>query len=77
MSETLADNSNISHYRIVSKIGAGGMGEFFLAEVTADAERTRCFFQEAKTAFARWILTPKGVTLNFFTKSKRSKKTLK
>ena len=27
MSESLAVNSIISHYRIVSKIGAGGMGE--------------------------------------------------
>ncbi len=27
MSEALAPNSTISHYRIVSKIGAGGMGE--------------------------------------------------
>jgi hypothetical protein len=27
MSETLAGNSNISHYRIVSEIGAGRMSE--------------------------------------------------
>lgn len=32
MSETLPVNSNISHYHIVSKIGAGGMGAVFLAE---------------------------------------------
>ncbi len=32
MKQALPANSNISHYRIVSKIGAGGMGEVYLAE---------------------------------------------
>src|SRR3989441_5311568 len=34
MSEPLAVNSIISHYCIVSKIGAGGMGEVYLAQDT-------------------------------------------
>src|SRR5258708_33176075 len=30
--EELVPNKTLSHYRIVSKIGAGGMGEVYLAE---------------------------------------------
>ncbi len=68
MNDTLADNSIISHYRIVRGIGAGGMGEVYLAEdtelerqialkvllaeVADDEDRVRRFVQEAKAASA-------------------------
>ena len=65
---SLSPNTTISHYRIVSKIGAGGMGEVYLAQdtkldrrvalkilpadVAADQTRMRRFVQEAKAASA-------------------------
>jgi len=68
MTQDLAVDTNLSHYRIVSKIGAGGMGEVYLAEdtkldrkvalkilpaeVAADQTRMRRFVQEAKAASA-------------------------
>ncbi len=68
MSKALSENSNISHYRIVRKIGAGGMGEVYLAEdielerqvalkvllaeIAMDEDRVRRFVQEAKAASA-------------------------
>ncbi len=68
MNKELLANANLSHYRIVSKIGAGGMGDVYLAEDTQlerqvalkvlraeiadDDERVRRFVQEAKAASA-------------------------
>src|SRR6267154_4681437 len=39
MSESLSPNSIISHYRIVSRIGAGGMGEVYLAQDRSELGR--------------------------------------
>jgi serine/threonine protein kinase len=68
MQSKLLANTALSHYHIVSQLGAGGMGEVWLAEdtrlkrkvalkllpaeLTADAERVRRFEQEAQAASA-------------------------
>jgi len=68
MDKELLANKTLSHYRIISKLGAGGMGEVYLAQdtkldrrvalktlpadVAADQTRMRRFVQEAKAASA-------------------------
>ena len=66
MSQSLRAGSSVSHYRVISSIGVGGMGEVYKAvddsldravalkvlpeELTANDERVRRFIQEAKSA---------------------------
>jgi Serine/threonine protein kinase len=68
MSKELSANTTLLHYRIISKIGAGGMGEVYLAEDTKldrkvaikflneefsrDPDKLNRFIQEAKAASA-------------------------
>jgi len=68
LSRTISPDTNLGHYRIVSRIGAGGMGEVYSAqdtrldrkvaikflheEFSRDADKLGRFIQEAKAASA-------------------------
>ncbi|HJZ66620.1 MAG TPA: protein kinase, partial [Blastocatellia bacterium] len=68
MKQSLRPDTTIAHYRIVSCLGTGGMGEVYLAQdtqldrklalkilpadVATNSERMRRFVQEAKAAAA-------------------------
>ena len=68
MKNELPPDANLSHYRILSKIGAGGMGEVYCArdtkldrkvalkilpaELAANRDRMERFVREAKAAAA-------------------------
>src|SRR5918995_7163351 len=68
MKEEIAAGTNLAHYRIISKIGAGGMGVVYAAqdtrldrkvalkvlpvELAANRDRMERFIREAKSAAA-------------------------
>ena len=82
----LAAGTHLGHYRILSPLGAGGMGEVYLAEdtrldrkvalkllpaeFTQDADRVRRFVQEAKAASA--LNHPNIITIHEIGEARRA-----
>ena len=92
MSKDLDANISLSHYRILSKIGAGGMGEVYLAqdtkldrkvalkilpaEVASHRNRMERFIREAKADEPAGALEP-GLCLRKVGKTRQSRRSHK
>jgi serine/threonine protein kinase len=55
VNKELADHMKLSHYRIVSKIGAGGIGEVYLAQDTTLDRKVALKIPPADLATRSWI----------------------
>lgn len=69
MNKELESNATLSHYRIISKIGAGGMGDVFLAEDTKlDCKSALKIlppeFAAVKDRMSRFVPEAKSETVN-------------